>query len=198
MTKKTLWTGFVAFAIALAVGFNPALATPVGQVKGDTLNISGNAWLGSGLYRSTFTAASGNLALAGSLTAASIAAPLAGAVTATTLTTSGNVVMASGGVYASTFTASTGAMVFPGAVTATGGFVGTLTGGASLSMPLAGGTFTGLIKHYHRTKAQINALTPAVGDTYTCSDCVNTFTLCVGTGTAVGQFREVGTATGCY
>lgn len=51
---------------------------------------------------------------------------------------------------------------------------------------------------YIRTKAQIAAITPrAVGLVYQCSDCANTYTLCVTTGTAINQFREVGTAASC-
>lgn len=48
-----------------------------------------------------------------------------------------------------------------------------------------------------KTKAAIHAITPALGDVYVCSDCTNSYTLCVGTGTAINDFREVGTATGC-
>ena len=47
------------------------------------------------------------------------------------------------------------------------------------------------------TKAAINLMRPRVGGIVTCSDCTNTYTLCVGTGTAAGAFREVGTATNC-
>jgi len=47
------------------------------------------------------------------------------------------------------------------------------------------------------TKATINAITGAVGRVYSCSDCTNTYTLCVATGTAANQYREIGTATAC-
>ena len=50
-----------------------------------------------------------------------------------------------------------------------------------------------------KTSAAIQALTPKLGDVYTCSDCVPTYSLCVGTGTAVGDWRSIGaTSTGCY
>lgn len=51
---------------------------------------------------------------------------------------------------------------------------------------------------YSRTVAQIGAISPrAVGLLYLCSNCVNTYTLCVSTGTSANQFREVGTTGGC-
>ena len=48
-----------------------------------------------------------------------------------------------------------------------------------------------------QTAAQINAASGAVGRVYLCSNCTNTYTLCVATGTAANQYREVGTATPC-
>ena len=48
-----------------------------------------------------------------------------------------------------------------------------------------------------QTLAVINTMSGVVGGVVTCSDCTRTYTLCVGTGTAPGAFREVGLATNC-
>jgi hypothetical protein len=61
-------------------------------------------------------------------------------------------------------------------------------------------TFTvsgGFTIHNVQNKATINAMNGVVGGVVTCSDCTRTYTLCVGTGTAKGAFREVGLATNC-
>jgi len=71
---------------------------------------------------------------------------------------------------------------------------GTLTLDGNVSPSL---TVTNAIRPAVKTKAEIHAITPALGDVYVCSDCTNTYTLCSGTGTAINDFREVGTATGC-
>jgi hypothetical protein len=81
-----------------------------------------------------------------------------------------------------------------GAFTVTGAFNAT----TSISAASALAVTAGPLQPYQRTKAQLHALTPAVGDVYVCSDCTNTYTLVVGTGTVVNGFREVGTATGAW
>ena len=55
---------------------------------------------------------------------------------------------------------------------------------------------SGSVRPYVRTIAQLMAITPVVGDVYSCSDCTNTYTLVVGTGAVVGGFRMVGSANG--
>ena len=40
-----------------------------------------------------------------------------------------------------------------------------------------------------KTKAQLDAITPATGDIYTCIDCTVPFDLCVGTGATLSGFR---------
>lgn len=47
-----------------------------------------------------------------------------------------------------------------------------------------------------KTIAQLAAITPAVGDVYSCSNCTNTYDLVVGTAAVIEGFREVGTGHG--
>lgn len=54
----------------------------------------------------------------------------------------------------------------------------------------------GLTRLLPRTKAQLSAITPSVGDSYTCSDCTLTYNVVVGTGATAGGFREAGTSHG--
>lgn len=52
--------------------------------------------------------------------------------------------------------------------------------------------FDGAMTLFSRTQAQLEALTPAVGDLYYCSDCSDG-PLCIGTSTVLGDFVIVGT-----
>ena len=81
-----------------------------------------------------------------------------------------------------------------GAFTVTGAFNATTSISAASALAVTAGPF----QPYQRNKAQLHAITPAVGDVYSCSDCTNTYTLVVGTGAVVNGFREVGTATGAW
>ena len=54
----------------------------------------------------------------------------------------------------------------------------------------------GAIKPYKRSITQLMAITPAVGDIYSCTDCTLTYDLVVGTGSTAGGFRESGTNHG--
>jgi hypothetical protein len=101
------------------------------------------------------------------------------------------------GVTVSTFDAAGNAIIAgtlesKGAATMDGalGVTGALSANGGLAV-------TGSSTLYVRSAAQINAITGAVGRAYICSDCTNTYTICIATGTAANQYREVGTATGC-
>ena len=49
------------------------------------------------------------------------------------------------------------------------------------------------------SSAKINTqVTPVAGGYLTCTDCTVPYSLCVGTGTVIGQFRRVGATDGCY
>ena len=58
----------------------------------------------------------------------------------------------------------------------------TMAAGAALTM-------AGPLQPQKRTKAQFDSITPAVGDTYICSNCTVPYDICVATDTAVGSFR---------
>ena len=47
-----------------------------------------------------------------------------------------------------------------------------------------------------KTIAQLAAITPAVGDCYSCSNCTLTYDIVVGTGAVIEGFRESGTNHG--
>lgn len=48
-----------------------------------------------------------------------------------------------------------------------------------------------------KTKAEFDALTPAIGDMYRCSDCTEKL-ICIATGTALSDFQRVDSTTiGC-
>ena len=48
-----------------------------------------------------------------------------------------------------------------------------------------------------KTKAEFDALTPAIGDMYRCSDCTEKL-VCIGTGTTLSGFQRMDSATiGC-
>ena len=140
-----------------------------------TLDVDGNVVMGASLYRSTFTAASGNLDLTGAFT------------TDSTIDAAGNVTIGAM-LYRSTFTAASGNAAIGGTLTSAGTITAT-TGNIKVT--------AGALQPTIKTKAELGVMTPAVGDVYSCSDCTNTYTLCVGTGAVANGFREIGTATGC-
>ena len=80
------------------------------------------------------------------------------------------------------------------------GATATISGAATVGTTLSVGTTltvtAGAIKPYKRTIAQLMAITPAVGDIYSCLDCTLTYDLVVGTGAVAGGFRESGTNHG--
>ena len=90
----------------------------------------------------------------------------------TNLAATGDIVSGSGTLYASTASATTGNYVAAGSV----------TGGTGLT------STAGPIKPYKRSKAQLLAIAPAVGDVYVCSDCSSNYALMVATGTSAGAF----------
>jgi hypothetical protein len=79
---------------------------------------------------------------------------------------------------------SNGTNVLSGALTATG------------ATTLSTTTLTGYFSPRQMTLAQAVAATPTVGAVVSCSNCTNPYTLLVGTGTAVDQWREQGLTTG--
>lgn len=122
----------------------------------------------------------------GAITAASIAASAhTGATLALTgaADINGAVTMGADGTVSTM--AANGALAVHASVTAPA-----ITGSTSVSgakVVVTGGP----LSFYSRTKAQINALvTPAVGDTYYCSDCT-AVTHCASTGTVVGSFVKI-------
>ena len=80
------------------------------------------------------------------------------------------------------------------------GATATISGAATVGTTLSVGTTltvtAGAIKPYKRSIAQLMAITPAVGDIYSCTDCTLTYDLVVGTGATAGGFRESGTNHG--
>ena len=50
-------------------------------------------------------------------------------------------------------------------------------------------SLTGAFTPAKKTKAQLDAITPAVGDIYTCSNCTVPYDLCVATGATLSGFR---------
>lgn len=74
----------------------------------------------------------------------------------------------------------------------TGGDIGIGTTDPTALLEVAG-----VIETFSRTVAQVQSLTPtAVGQILYCSNCT-TPDMCVSTGTAVNQFRRIGTSLGC-
>ena len=89
---------------------------------------------------------------------------------------------------------STGNLDIGGALDVTGATILDSSLSVNSTLTMQGGA----MRPYQRTAAQICALTPAqAGEVYSCSNCTNTYTLCVSTGTGACQFRQVGQATGC-
>ena len=79
------------------------------------------------------------------------------------------------------------------AFTATGAVSGaTVSGTTSVTSPLY--IATGPIRFYSRTQAQIEALTPALGDTYYCSDCTVT-SVCISSAAKVMSWVSMVTPT---
>lgn len=77
-----------------------------------------------------------------------------------------------------------------GSMTASGNM--TVRFGASVSTFTAGGlALGGPFNAQSRTKAQFDAITPAVGDSYLCSNCTVPYDICVATGATIGGFRAV-------
>jgi hypothetical protein len=92
---------------------------------------------------------------------------------------------------------STGTITAPyGIATTTAAISGNATVGGTLAVTGALSASAAFVPDV-ANKATINALASVVGSVFSCSDCTNTYTLCVATGTAANQYREVGTATGC-
>ena len=83
-----------------------------------------------------------------------------------------------------------------GVAAATAAISGAATVGTTLSVGTTLTVTAGAIQPYCRTIAQLMAITPAVGDTYCCSNCTLTYDHVVGTGAVAGGFREVGTSHG--
>ena len=166
-------TPSLTHGIYLGTAPNISTFTSAGAAALKSLTVAGATTLTGAVGVTATLSANGGLAVTGSATA------------------TGNLIVAPGTIYASTFTAAngnadiSGAVSVAGAITPTGGIVGPLTINSGAFIP------------YVRSSSQINAFTGAVGRTYSCSDCTNTYTLCVATGTAANQYREVGTATGC-
>jgi len=61
---------------------------------------------------------------------------------------------------------------------------------------LVEGASSRAVKAPPRTMAELAAITPSVGDVYSCSDCAFRYDLVIGTGTAPMSFREAGTDHG--
>lgn len=73
---------------------------------------------------------------------------------------------------------------YPLAIQPKGGDVGVGTTNPTAKLEVVGSFLPQI-----RTKAQIDAITAAVGHTYYCSDCTVPYDICIGTGTALSGFR---------
>jgi len=106
------------------------------------------------------------------------------------LNTTGDLYIAPATAYTSTMTAASGNFDAGGAITAKTSITATTSVSATTALAVTAGP----LKLYLRTKAQLNGLTPAVGDAYLCSDCGIPYDIAVatGTGAAAGQFVTLG------
>ena len=108
---------------------------------------------------------------------------------------SGQPTLASGAVFGtlpnvSTFTSA--GVLQAASIASAGSIAGSSTVSATTGLSVSAGP----LQPTQKTKAQLAAITPAVGDVYVCSDCTLTYDLVVGTGAVVNGFREVGTSHG--
>jgi hypothetical protein len=73
---------------------------------------------------------------------------------------------------------------------------GTTTQIMGSSFTASGFTVAGYTRMEIKTKAQLQAITPAAGDAYYCSNCTHPYSVFVGTGATIAGFAESGTGAG--
>lgn len=74
---------------------------------------------------------------------------------------------------------------------------GAFSMGALTATSVSATAQAGPVNFQAKTKAQFDALTPAIGDMYRCSDCTEKL-VCIATGTALSDFQRMDSPTvGC-
>lgn len=177
-TTGNLATGAGAFTGALT-GTSAAFST--------TLDAAGQSTFGAASTKSTFTS-TGNLATG--------AAALSGALTGTSAAFSSTLDAAGQTTFGAAATKSTftTAGAFASYTSITAGTSVTATTSVNATTALA--VTAGPLKLYVRTLAQLQAITPAAGDVYLCSNCAIPYQIAVGTGAVINGFMQASDGAG--
>lgn len=196
-----------------------------GPLQASSMTITGNASIAGNIYsgvinyKSTFTAASGNLDITGAVTAASFSGSGASltAITAANIS-AGNLgasVLSSSVAISAVYTSAIAdsavtdgklaGSIAPSKITGTAAILGANTFTATQSAPDVSVTYgvsaatmtavSGYIGFYSRTLAEINGITPtAAGQAYYCSNCIDS-AVCISSGTGTAAFVQISSAT---